>query len=181
MVDAKRRPSRMRFIGEEDRALPSGLRTWLRSNPSARSDAGTGTGASSLTMLPSTPTCSGHKAPNLGGPGAAPRGHPNAARCAIWQHLRGGFTFVPEHHGFRPAAPDSTRGYSPVPLRGERMLRRKCHGPHDELDVAWPLLRCNSVMSAGAASRRRNSTRWERSSRRAAFGVGNARRDRKTG
>ena len=55
----------MRFIGGEDRAL-------LRSNPSARSDAGTGTGASSLTMLPSTPACSGHKAPNLGGPGAAP-------------------------------------------------------------------------------------------------------------
>jgi len=37
--------------------------------------------------------------------------------------------FVPEHHGFRPAAPDSTRGYSPAPLRGEWMLCRKCHAP----------------------------------------------------
>ena len=38
-------------------------------------------------------------------------------------------TIVPEHHGFRPAAPDSTRGYNPPPLRGEEVLRRKCHGP----------------------------------------------------
>ncbi len=49
---------------------------------------------------------------------------------AIPPPLRGGLTTVPEHHGFRPAVPNSTRGYSPAPLRGERMLRRKCHAPY---------------------------------------------------
>ena len=37
---------------------------------------------------------------------------------AVPPPLRGGLTFVPEHHGFRPAAPDFTRGYSPSPLSG---------------------------------------------------------------
>jgi len=106
MVDAKRRPSRMRRIGGEDRAL-------LRSNPSARSDAGTGTGAPSLMMLPSTPACSGHKAPNLGGPGAAPPRLSQPARCAIWQHRMGRNGIddgVPRAYGRTPLCPPLERG-----------------------------------------------------------------------
>jgi len=59
----------------------------------------------------------------------APEGAEEGSTVAVPPPLRGGLTFVPEHQGYRPAAPDSTRGYRPAPLRGERMLRRKCHGP----------------------------------------------------
>lgn len=73
MVEATKHPpldDRLRhwtiaLIGGEDRAL-------LRSNPSARSDAGTEAGVRTTSGLPPTPTCSGHKAQNLGGPGAEP-------------------------------------------------------------------------------------------------------------
>ncbi len=64
-VDDRRRCRRIAAIGGEDRAL-------LRSNPSARSDAGTGAGVQTTSRLPPTPTCSGPKAQNLGGPGAEP-------------------------------------------------------------------------------------------------------------
>ena len=64
-VDDRRRCRRIAAIGGEDRAL-------LRSNPSARSDAGTGAGVQTTSRLPPTPTCSGGKAQNLGGPGAEP-------------------------------------------------------------------------------------------------------------
>ncbi len=53
------------IIGGEDRAL-------LRSNPSARSDAGTEAGVRTTSGFPPTSTCSGHQAQNLGGPGAEP-------------------------------------------------------------------------------------------------------------
>ena len=64
-LDDRLRHRTIAIVGGEDRAL-------LRSNPSARSDAGTGTGVSPLARRPSTPTCSGHKALNLGSPGAEP-------------------------------------------------------------------------------------------------------------
>jgi len=76
MVDATRDPTldderpcpTIAHIGGEDRAL-------LRSPGapgSARSDAGTEAGVRTTSGLPPTPTCSGHKAQNLGGPGAEP-------------------------------------------------------------------------------------------------------------
>ena len=65
LLDDRRRGRTMVIIGGEDRAL-------LRSNPSARSDAGTEAGVQTTSELPPTPTCSGRKAQNLGGPGAEP-------------------------------------------------------------------------------------------------------------
>lgn len=61
--------------------------------------------------------------PGGGGGGRRIRG------SAVPPPRRGGLIFVLQHHGFRAATPDSTRGYSPAPLRGERILRQKCHGP----------------------------------------------------
>jgi hypothetical protein len=62
-----------------------------------------------------------------GGGGGGRRSHGSA----VPPPRRGGSIFISEHHGFRPAAPDSTRGYSPAPLRGGRMLRGECHQPWD--------------------------------------------------
>jgi len=39
---------------------------------------------------------------------------------------------APGHHGLRPAAPDSTRGYNAAPLRGEKTPGRNGHGPYSD-------------------------------------------------
>ena len=69
------------------------------------------------------------RGPPPGGPSAtrgyqratapAPEGAAEASSIAVPPPLQGGLAIVPEHHGFRPPQADSTRGYSPAPLRGE--------------------------------------------------------------
>ena len=68
MVDLRCRSETMAIAGREDRAL-------LRSNPSARADAGTWAGAGLLERpLPSLSTCSGRQGDKPRGPGGrAPR------------------------------------------------------------------------------------------------------------
>jgi len=82
MIDVRPNQSRMSSTGREDRAL-------LRSNPSARTGAGTGAGACPHGKLPYPPACSGLKAKNLGGLGAKPPAVHRTDRCAIWQEGRG--------------------------------------------------------------------------------------------
>jgi hypothetical protein len=65
MIDEIRMGVTMCVVGREDRAL-------LRSNPSARSDAGTWAGASARQGLLSPSPCSGSEALNLGVWGRAP-------------------------------------------------------------------------------------------------------------
>ena len=65
MIDDVRRVATMRVVGREDRAL-------LRSNPSARADAGTWAGASARRRLLLSSPCSGSEAINLGVWGRAP-------------------------------------------------------------------------------------------------------------
>ncbi len=52
----------------------------------------------------------------------APEGAAEARAVAVPPPRRSGFILVSQRHGFRPAPPDSTGGYTPAPLRGERML-----------------------------------------------------------
>ena len=117
----KKLSSRFSCVRHADRAPPT---EWL--------DPGRGRG-----LLPRA-----EQGPPQGGPSAT-RGYQRAAASApggveansiaVPLPLPCGLTTVSEHHGFRPAAPDSTHGYSPPPLRVERMLRRKCRALVDVL------------------------------------------------
>ena len=65
-VDSQGGAETMLYTGGEDRAL-------LRSNPSARAGAEAWSGGCPTGRPPLSPTCSGHKASNLGVWGRAPR------------------------------------------------------------------------------------------------------------
>ena len=104
MIDEIRMGVTMCVVGREDRAL-------LRSNPSARSDAGTWAGASARQGLLSPSPCSGSEALNLGVWGRAPTPRSGARTptgVPYGNIFRGGNNSRPANQGLRFAAPLAT-------------------------------------------------------------------------